>query len=39
MYGNAENLTNFDSFGLEHIPNGIRKFIGNKNIKANNTSI
>ena len=35
LYVNAENLTNFDSFGLEHIPNRIRKFIGNKNIKAN----
>ena len=34
LYVNAENLTNFDSFGLEHIPNRIRKFIGNKNIKA-----
>ena len=35
LYVNAENLTNFDSFGLEHIPNRIRKLIGNKNIKAN----
>ena len=25
----------FDSFGVEHIPEKIKKFIGNKNIKAN----
>ena len=25
----------FDSFGVEHIPEEIKKFIGNKNIKAN----
>ena len=25
----------FDSFGVEHIPNEIKKFIGNKNITAN----
>ena len=25
----------FDSFGLEHIPEEIKKFIGNRNIKAN----
>ena len=25
----------FDSFGVEHIPNKIRKFIGNKNIITN----
>ena len=25
----------FDSFGVEHIPNEIKKFIGNKDIKAN----
>ena len=24
----------FDSFGVEHIPEKIKKFIGNKNIKA-----
>ena len=27
---NAENVTYFDNFGLEHIPKEIRKFIGNK---------
>ena len=25
----------FDSFGKKHIPSGINKFIGNKNIKSN----
>ena len=29
---NGDNVTYFDSFGVEHIPNEITKFIGNKNI-------
>ena len=29
---NAENVTHFDIFGVEHIPKEIRKFIGIKNI-------
>ena len=32
FYVNAGNLTYFDSFGVEHIPKEIIKFIGNKNI-------
>ena len=32
---NAENVTYFDSFRVEHIPKEIRKFIRNKNITAN----
>ena len=28
-------MTYFDSFGVEHIPKEIKKFINNKNIKAN----
>ena len=32
LYVNAKNKTYFDSFGVEHIPKVIRKFIGNKNI-------
>ena len=32
LYVNAENLTYFDSFGVEHIPEEIIKLIGNKNI-------
>ena len=35
LYGIAENLTYFDSFGVEHILKEIRKFIGNKNITTN----
>ena len=29
------NVTYFNSFGVEHIAKKIRKFIGNKNIKTN----
>ena len=32
---NAKNVTYFDSFGVEHIPKELRKFIGNKSIKSN----
>ena len=32
LYVNAKNVTYFDSFGVEHIPKEIKKFIGNKNI-------
>ena len=32
---NAKNVTYFDSFGVEHIPKEIRKFIGNINITTN----
>ena len=28
-------LTYFDSFGIEHIPKEVKKFIGNKNIITN----
>ena len=35
LYVNAKNETYFDSFGVEHIPKEIIKFIGNKNIKIN----
>ena len=35
LYVNAENVTYFDSFGVEHIPKEIRKIIGNKNFKIN----
>ena len=29
------NVTYFDSFGVEHIPEEIKAFINNKNIKTN----
>ena len=31
----VNDLTYFDSFGLEHIPKEIKKFIGNKNVVTN----
>ena len=30
LYVDAENVTQFDSFGVEHIPKEIRKLIENK---------
>ena len=30
-----KQIVHFDSFGVEHIPEEIKEFIGNKNIKAN----
>ena len=35
LYLNAENLTYFDSFAVEHMPKEIRKFIENKTIITN----
>ena len=35
MYAWNSSVTYFDSFGVEHIPKEIKKFIGNKNIQAN----
>ena len=35
LYVNNKTLTYFDSFGLEHIPKEIKKFINNKNIISN----
>ena len=32
LYVNHNNETYFDSFGVEHIPKEIKKFLGNKNI-------
>ena len=32
---NNNDVTYFDSFGVEHIPKEIKKFISNKNIKTN----
>ena len=32
---NAENVTYFDSFGVEHIPEEIRKFFKNKSTTTN----
>ena len=35
MYILNNIVTYFDSFGVEHIPKEIKKFIGNKNIQVN----
>ena len=35
MYALSNNVTYFDSFGVEHIPKDIKTFIRNKNIKTN----
>ena len=35
MYVQINDVSYFDSFGVEHIPKEIRTFIGNKNIKTN----
>ena len=32
LYVNGNNIIYLDSFGVEHIPKGIKKSIGNKNI-------
>ena len=35
MHVNGNNITYFNSFGVEHIPKEIKKFIGDKNIITN----
>ena len=35
LYLQNNNVTYFDSFGVEHIPKEVKKFISNKNIKIN----
>ena len=35
LYMNAENVTYFNSFGIQHIPKEIRKFIGNTIVQTN----
>ena len=35
LFCNRNEVVYFDSFGVEHIPEEIKKFIGNKNIKTN----
>ena len=35
LYANGNNILYFNSFGVEHIPKEIRKFIRNKNVKTN----
>ena len=35
LFVKPKYTVHFDSFGIEHIPKEINKFIGNKNIKSN----
>ena len=35
LFCNRSEIAYFDSFGVEHVPEEIDKFIGNKNIKVN----
>ena len=35
LYVNNKTVTYFGSFGIEHIPKEVKKFIGNKNIITN----
>ena len=35
MYVKDNEITYFNSFGVEHVPKEIKKFIGHKNIKTN----
>ena len=35
LFCKTNKIVYFDSFAVEHIPEKIKKFIGNKNIKAN----
>ena len=35
LYINNKTVTYFDSFGIEHIPKEVKKFIGNRNIINN----
>ena len=35
MFCNKSEIVYFNSFGVEHVPEEIKKFIGHKNIKAN----
>ena len=35
LFCKKSKIVSFNSFGVEHIPEEIKEFIGNKNIKAN----
>ena len=35
LFCNRNEIVYFDSFGVEHVPEEIKEFIGNKNIIAN----
>ena len=35
FFCNRSEIVYFNSFGVEHVPEEIKEFVGNKNIKAN----
>ena len=35
LFCNRNEIVYFDSFGVEHVPEEIKEFVGNKNIIAN----
>ena len=35
LFWNRSEIVYFDSFGVEYVPEEIKEFVGNKNIKAN----
>ena len=35
LYVNNKTVTHFDSFGIEHIPKEVKKFIGSRNTISN----
>ena len=35
LFCNRNEIVYFDSFGVEHVPEEIKEFSGNKNMKAN----
>ena len=35
LFCNKNEIVYFDSFGVEHVPEKIKEFVGNENIKAN----
>ena len=35
FFFSRNEIVYFDSFGVEHVPEEIKEFVGNKNIKAN----
>ena len=35
LFCNGNEIVYFDSFGVEHVPEEIKEFVGNENIKAN----
>ena len=37
LFCNRNEIVYFDSFGVEHVPEEIKKFVGNKNLKANDS--